>query len=77
MADTQFTPQQMEKLLQYASQRLGSTPEQLKSLLEGKGTEALPPEAAAKAQELMENKEKAAQLLNDSRIRQLLQQLLG
>ena len=84
MSDAKFTPEQLEKLLGYASRRLGSTPEQLKALFQEKGlgglaqvSSAMTPEEAAKAQELVRDKDKAAQLLNDPQVRQLLSHLLS
>jgi len=81
MANNQFTPEQMEQLLNYASQRLGRTPEELKTAFQENGlaglSSVMSADEAAKAQELIRNKEKAARLLNDPQIQQLLRQLLG
>ena len=86
MADNQFTPDQMEKLIAYASGRLGTTPEQLKTLFQQEGLAGLSnlaggpaftKQETAQAQELLQNKDKAAQLLNDPKVQGLLRQLLG
>ncbi len=80
MSDTPFTPEQLEKLMQYAGQRLGISPQQLRQTVEQKGlaglTGTLPPNEAAQAEALLGNREKANQLLQDPRVQQLLNQLL-
>ncbi len=86
MADNQFTPEQMEKLIAYASGRLGTTPEHLKALFQQEGLaglanlaggSAFTKQETTQAQELLQNKDKAAQLLNDPKVQGLLRQLLG
>ncbi len=71
-----FTPAQMEKLLQVAAGRLGTTPEALRAAFQQGGlkgvSEALPPQQAEKLQ----NGE-AGKLLNDPAVQRLLIQLLG
>ena len=87
MADNSFSPQQIDRLINYASQRLGTTPQQLKAVFQQQGLAGLSqltgdpaafssPEAA-KAQELQQNREQAAQLLDDPRVQSLLKQQLG
>ncbi len=81
MAQESFTPAQMEKLLQYASKQLGTSPEQLKMAFAQGGLEgvsaSLSPAEAQKAEALIKDKEKAAQLMNSPAVQQLLKQLLG
>ena len=81
MAEQSFTPEQMEKLLAYAGQRLGTTPDKLKEVFQKEGPAGLSHfatgEDGAKAQALLQNKEKMAALLNDPTVRQLLARLMG
>ena len=90
MAEISFTPEQMEKLLSYAGQRLGTTPEHLKAVFQKEGlaglsdfagkaakSDRLTPEETAKAQALLQDKEKMAALMRDPSIQQLLTRLLG
>ena len=81
MADTPFTPEQMEKLLAYASGRLGTTPEQLKAAFQQKGlaglSAALSPEEVGQAETVLHDREKAARLMQDPAVQRLLIQLLG
>ena len=71
-----FNPTQMEKLLQVAAGRLGTTPEALKAAFQQGGLKgvsaALPPQQAEKLQN-----GQAEQLLNDPAVQRLLIQLLG
>ena len=77
----QFSPEQLEKLIAYASQRLGTTPDQLKTAFRQGGlaglSDALSPEEATKAEAMLKDKEAAARLMNDPQIQKLLAQLLG
>ena len=83
----EFSATQLEKLLEYASARLHTTPEALKAAFQQNGLYGLsqtagaegdlPPEIAAKAQALLQNKEKAAALLDSPEVQQLLRQLGG
>lgn len=81
MSDNNMTPAQLEQLLAYAGRRLGRTPDQLKEAFEQGGlgglSSALSAEQAAQAEELIRNKEKAAQLLNDPQIRKLLETIFN
>lgn len=81
MSQNNLTPDQLQALLQYASKRLGTTPEQLAKTVQSGGVEnlqnSLSPENAAKLQSLMNNKEKAQQLMNSPKIQQLIQQILN
>ncbi len=81
MADTSFTPEQMEKLLAYASTRLGTTPEQLKATFQREGlaglSATLSPEEQGQAAAVLRDREKAAALLQDPAVQRLLIQLLG
>lgn len=81
----EFSPEQLEKLLQYASARLHTTPEALKAAFQQGGLYGLSqqagpqgelsPEIAAKAEALLHDKKKAAQLLDSPEIQQLLRQM--
>lgn len=81
-----FTPQQLEKLLQYASLRLHTTPEALLEAFQqgrlyglsqkAEGEAAFSPEIAAKIQQLAQTPEQTAQLLNSPEVRQLIDRLL-
>lgn len=83
----EFSASQLEKLLEYASARLHTTPEALKSAFQQGGLYGLSqqagepgelsPEIAAKAQALLQDKEKAAALLDSPEVQQLLRQLGG
>lgn len=81
MADTSITPEQLEKLLVYASGRLGTTPEQLKAAFRQNGlaglSSALSPEEAGQAEAVLRDREKAAALMQNPDIQRLLIQLLG
>ena len=81
MNDPSFTPEQLDKLLTYAGQRLGTTPEQLNEAFRQNGlrgiSSALSPNEAAQAEALISDKDKAAALLQDPAIQRLLIQLLG
>lgn len=75
-----FTPAQMEKLLQVAAAKLGTTPEGLKAAFQQGGLKgvsaALSPRQAEKAKALSES-EQVEGLLNDPAVQRLLIQLLG
>lgn len=83
----EFSATQLEKLLEYASARLHTTPEALKAAFQQNGLYGLsqtagaegdlPPEIAAKAQALLQDKKKAAALLDSPEVQQLLRQLGG
>lgn len=81
MAQQAFSPEQMEKLVAYASRQLGTTPEQLKAAFQQGGlaglSDALSPDEATKAQALLKDKDAAARLMNDPQVQKLLAQLLG
>ena len=81
MAQHAFSPEQMEKLVAYASRQLGTTPEQLKTAFQQGGlaglSDALSPDEANKAQALLKDKDAAAKLMNDPQVQKLLAQLLG
>ena len=75
-----FTPAQMEKLLQVAAGRLGTTPDKLRAAFQNGGlkglSEALSPQQAEKMGTITKNGQ-AEQLLNDPAVQRLLIQLLG
>lgn len=63
------TPDQLNALLKFASERLGTTPEQLRNTLD--------PSVAAKADSVLRDREKLNSLLNSPQAQALLKQLLG
>lgn len=75
-----LTPAQIEKLLQMAAQRLGTSPEALRSAFQQGGlrglSAALSPQQAAQVESIAGGKQ-AEQLLQDPSIQRLLIQLLG
>ena len=74
---SQITPEQMEKLLTLAAGRLNTTPDALKNALQQNGLQGtLSQQDAARAQSLLQDKDKLAALLADPSVRQLLGQLL-
>lgn len=90
MADVSFTPEQIEKLLAYAGQRLGTTPDRLKEAFQKEGlagltgltdkaahSHTLTPEETAKAQAVLQDKTKMEALLKDPAVQKLLSQLMG
>lgn len=76
-----YSPEQVEKLVNYASRQLGTTPEKLKAAFQQNGlaglSNALSPDEASKAQALLKDKDAAAKLMNDPQVQKLLAQLLG
>ena len=81
MNQQNLTPDQLQALLQYASKRLGTTPEQLAKTVQTGEVDGLQkklsPENLAKLQALMNNKEKTQQLMNSPKLQQLIQQILN
>lgn len=75
-----FTPAQMEKMLQVAAGRLGTTPEALKTAFQKDGLKgisaSLPPQQAEKMGAITKNGQ-AEKLLDDPAVQRLLIQLLG
>ena len=71
---------QLQALLQYASKRLGTTPEQLAKAVQSGGLEALAshlsPADAAKLQNLTRDKARAEQMLQSPAARQVIEQAL-
>ncbi len=74
------TPAQLQALIQYASKRLGTTPDQLLKTVNDGGLDGLAktlsPADAAKLQSLIKDKSQAEQLLNSPAARQILDQAL-
>lgn len=74
------TPDQLQALLQYASKKLGTTPEQLvKTVNQGDMsslTKDLSPEEQARFKAMTADKGKAEQVLNSPQAQQLIQQAL-
>lgn len=81
MAQNTFTPEQLENLIAYASGRLSTTPDRLKTAFQQGGlaglSDALSPEEATKAEAMLKDKDAAARLMNDPQVQKLLAQLLG
>ncbi len=75
------TPDQLNVLLQFASQRLGTTPEQLAKTVQTGGTDALssklPPDKAAKLQAIAGDQAKLQELLNSPQAQMLIQKLIN
>lgn len=71
-----FTPAQMEKLLQVAAAKLGTTPEGLKTAFEQGGLKGLSASLSPQQAQSLENGQ-AEQLLKDPAVQRLLIQLLG
>ncbi len=78
---SQVTPEQLQALLNYASRRLGTTPEQLAKTVQSGGLEsvagAISPETARRIQELVGNPQQAQQFLNRPDVQTLLEKLRG
>lgn len=74
------TPAQLQALLQYASKRLGTTPEHLIKTVQAGGLDELAknlsPNDAAKLQSMTKDKAQAEQLLNSPAAQQLINQIL-
>lgn len=83
----EFTPQELEKLLAYASGRLNTSPEALKAAFEKDGlyglaqqasaAPALKPQEAAQVETLLQDKEQLNRLMDSPQVRQLLAKLLS
>lgn len=78
------TPDQLEALLQYASKRLGTTPEKLAKTVQTGGLAGLsklspdlPAEQAEKIDAVIQDKSKAEALLETPEAQRLIQQILG
>lgn len=78
---SQITPEQLQALLNYASRRLGTTPEQLAKTVQTGGLDSLSedisPETARHIQELVGNPQQARQFLNRPEVQTLLEKLWG
>ncbi|HIW74128.1 MAG TPA: hypothetical protein H9684_07365 [Firmicutes bacterium] len=76
-----LTPDQLNALLQFASKRLGTTPEQLAKTVQAGGSDSLasklPPDKAAKFASISGDQAKMQELLNSPQARQLIQQLMN
>ena len=71
-----FTPAQMEKLLQVAAGRLGTTPDALKAAFQQGGIQGVSAALSPHQAEKLQNGQ-AEQLLGDPAVQRLLIQLLG
>ncbi len=78
----EFSPAQMEALLQYAARRMNTTPEALKKAFQEGGLEGLFRQAgtlngedAARAQAALSDRQTAARLLQNPQVQQLLTKL--
>lgn len=80
MNQSPIAPEQLEKLLSLAATRLNTTPDKLKTALHQEGlggvVSNLSPGQAARAGELLEDKDKLTALLRDPAVRRLINQLL-
>ncbi len=78
---SQVTPQQLQALLNYASARLGMTPEQLARTVQQGGISALADkvggEKAADMEKLAGNRQQVEQLMQSPAAQALIQKLLG
>ena len=71
------TPAQLQALIQYASKRLGTTPDQLLKTVNDGGLDGLAKTLSpADAAKLIKDKSQAEQLLNSPAARQILDQAL-
>jgi hypothetical protein len=78
---SEITPDQLQALLNFASKKLGTTPEKLaKTVTEGNLgdlTGHMDPQNAAKINEMVSDRSKAEQLLRTPQAQQLINQFLG
>ncbi|MBO5929313.1 MAG: hypothetical protein J6Q42_04770 [Clostridia bacterium] len=78
---SQITPEQLGALLQFAANRLGTTPEQLAETVQSGGLSAvkdkLGADKAQKITDLVGNPQQAEQLLNSPQVQAVLAKLLG
>lgn len=81
MSENKLTPEQLKALLQYASQRLGTTPEKLADTVNNKGIDELAsklsPADRAKFQAVVSDKNKLEQMLNSPQAQQLIEKLMN
>ena len=79
MSDSSITPDQLNALLQFASRRLGTTPEQLAKTAQTGGTGSLasklPPDKAAQFQSIAGDPDKIRELMNSPQAQKLIEQL--
>lgn len=79
MSENKLTPEQLQALLKYASQRLGTTPEKLAKTVNNNGVESLAsklsPSDRTKFQEVVSDKSKMEKMLNSPQAQQLIEQL--
>ena len=73
----QLTPEQMDKLLRLAGEKLGADPEQLKEAFRKDGLKGISGALSPEAQAVIGDKDKAEALLQNPAIQRLLIQLLG
>lgn len=81
----EWTPEQWQQLAAYASRRLQVSPEQLKAAFESGGLHAVAEQTAGKLDggtaaqinALAQDPARLNALMNDPRIRQMMEQLLG
>lgn len=76
-----LTPDQMQALLQYASKRLGTTPEKLAATMQTGGLAGLSPDLGAadtqKIQDVLHDKSKTEQILQSPEAQDLIRKILG
>ena len=73
MAENKLTPEQLQALVQYASKRLGTTPEKLQRTVQQGGVADVA--AGLPKEEVLSDKKKAEALLNSPQAQKLMQQL--
>ncbi len=77
MKEPSFTPEQTEKLLAIAGQKLGIDPQTLRETYQKEGLKGLSAALSPEAQAVIGDQQKTAALLQDPAIQRLLIQLLG
>jgi len=79
--ENNFTQEQLYALIQYASKKLGTTPQGLAKTVEEGGVSglmgSLSPENAKKLNELVGDRSQAEALLNSPKVQQMLAQILN
>jgi hypothetical protein len=75
------TPEQLQALLQYASKKLGTTPEQLAQTVDSDAAKKLASKLSsvdsARFQEVVSDKDKLEKMLSSPQAQQLIERLMG
>lgn len=81
MSDQEITQDQLQALLQYASKKLGTTPDKLAKTVQQGGVSALSShlsaDDAAKISAVANDQKKAEQILQSPEAQRLIKQILG